>query len=200
MTSRSQFVLFVALFVSPAVRCMDAASFQVIVDVSGAPNAQPYVGPVKALFEEWYPKINDHLFGKGVALPFKEVRVIFERTIELENGSGKKVVPAYTKDNVVHVNFAYVGIMPDDYRGMLIHELAHVSQNYTGLSKSSERWLGEGIADYVRHKYFERDLLPKLLWDSDGTLQNSDLDRATLEKQGYLNGYTIAAPSYAGWS
>lgn len=195
MAFRGQILLAAALFTIAASRCVDAASFQVFVDVSAAPNAQPYVVPVKALFEEWYPKINDALFGKGAPLPFKEVRVIFERKTELDIGNGKEeTIPSYTKGNVVHVNFAYLGVMPDDYRAMLIHELVHVSQNYSGLTKSANRWLGEGIADYIRHRYFEKDLLTKLEWDSDGTLRNSDLERAKLEKQGYLNGYTIAAP------
>ena len=195
MPSRGQILLFAALIASAALRCGGAASFQVFVDVSAAPHAQPYVRPVKALFEEWYPKIKDALFGKGAPLPFKEVRVIFERKIELDIGTGKaETVPAYTKGNVVHVNFTYLGVMTDDYRAMLIHELVHVSQNYSGLTKSANRWLGEGIADYIRHKYFEKNLLPKLEWDSDGTLKDSDLQRAKLEKQGYLIGYTIAAP------
>jgi hypothetical protein len=73
--------------------------------------------------------------------------------------------------------------MSGDYRAMLIHELVHVSQNYSGLTKSGNRWVGEGIADYVRHRYFEKDLLPKLEWDSDGTLKDSDMERAKLEKQ-----------------
>jgi hypothetical protein len=186
--------LAVALFASAGLCGVDAASFQVFVDVSDAPNAQPYAGPVKALFENWYPKINDVLFGKGAPLPFKEVRAIFKRTLEIDTGSGPQEVPAYAKGNIIFVNFAYLGRMSDDYRAMLIHELTHVSQNYTGLSKSPARWLGEGIADYVRHKYFEKDLMPKLVWDSDGTLKDSDLDKAGLEKRGYLIGYTIAAP------
>jgi hypothetical protein len=201
-------ILFAALIASGALRCVEAASVRVFVDVSATPNAQPFVGPVKTLFEEWYPKINDALFGKGATPPFKEVRVIFEPKVELDMGTGKEEwVAAYTQGNIVHVNFAVLGVMTDDYRAMLIHELVHVSQNYGGVT-TANRWLVEGIADYVRHKYFERDLVPKLEWDSDGTLKglgagtfagkgmdaDSDLERAKLEKQGYLSGYTIAAP------
>ncbi len=186
--------LLALLFASVAPLCAATASFQVVVDVSDAPNAQPYVVPVKALFEEWYPKINAILFGKAAPLPFKEVRVVFEKTLRVDSDTGPQDAPALAKANVIHVNFSYLGRMEDDYRAMLVHELTHVSQNYTGLAKSPAKWIGEGIADYIRHKYFEKDLVPNLLWDSDGTLKDSPLDRPTLEKQGYLIGYTIAAP------
>src|SRR5580692_10114979 len=100
MLARCQILLFAALFSSATLRCVNAASFQVFVDVSAAPDAQTYIGPVKALFEEWYPKINDALFGGGAPLPFHDVRVIFERNIEFETAPGKEkeTVPAYSKD------------------------------------------------------------------------------------------------------
>ena len=42
-----------------------AASFTVTVDVADAPNAQPYMAPVKGLITEWYSKINTILFGNA---------------------------------------------------------------------------------------------------------------------------------------
>jgi len=182
------------LFVLSTLTCAGAAPFQVVVDVSGAPNAQPCVEPVKILFEEWYPKINRLLFGTGSSLPFQEVRVIFERKTEVDTDKGPQPAPAYSKANVIHANFQADTRFDNAYQAMLIHELVHVCQNYSGLARSPARWVGEGIADYVRHKYFEKDLLPRLEWDSDGTLKDSPLERASLEKDGYLIGYTIAAP------
>ena len=83
------------------------------VDVSDNPNAAPDIGPVKALFEKWYPAINRELFGKNTPpLPFPQIHVIFERTIERDTGSGRQPVPAYAKGDPVHVNFAYIGTIP----------------------------------------------------------------------------------------
>jgi hypothetical protein len=194
MTRRTAVLSALALFLPIGDTRLNAGSFQIRVDLSDAPNAQPYAKPVEALFKEWYPKINEILFGKTTPLPFKEVRVVFEKISEVDTATGRTEVPAYTKANVVHVNARQMGRVDNAYLAMLIHELTHICQNYQGLSRSPAKWVGEGVADYVRHKYFEKDLKPMLEWDSDGTLKNSDLDRATLAKQGYQIGYTIAAP------
>ncbi len=171
------------------------ANFQVSVDVSKVPKAQPYVEQLKPLIEEWYPKINDALFGPGYALPFQSVRVIFEPVIEFGNGENRTVVPAYTEQNTVHVNFHYLLGMrpPDDYHAMLIHELAHVNQHYKNADNAG--WLVEGIADWVRHKLYEKDIEPRLHLDSSGNLEGYERDRNkhTFELQGYLDGYTVTS-------
>ena len=41
---------------------------------------------------------------------------------------------------------------------MVIHELTHVVQRYASPVKREDTWLMEGIADYIRHKYFEKDI------------------------------------------
>jgi hypothetical protein len=48
--------LLSGLFACGALTCAGAAPFHVVVDISGVANAQPYVEPVKKLFEKWYPK------------------------------------------------------------------------------------------------------------------------------------------------
>jgi hypothetical protein len=194
MSFLRRFSLLSGLFALGALTCAGAEPFHVVVDVSAAPNAKPYAEPVKKLFEEWYVKIDDLLFGTGASLPFQEVRVIFERKTEVVTDQGPQQAPAYSKANIVHANFQAETRFDNAYRAMLIHELVHVCQNYTGLTRSPARWVGEGIADYVRHRYFEKDLLAKLEWDSDGTLKDSPLERAALQKEGYRIGYTIAAP------
>lgn len=77
--------------------------------------------------------------------------------------------------------------MKDDYRAMLVHELTHVNQQYK--ESPGIGWLVEGMADYVRHKYFEQDIEPRLL-----ELDRYHVDQVKLRKQGYLFGYTIASP------
>jgi hypothetical protein len=59
--------------------------------------------------------------------------------------------------------------MPDDFRAMLIHELTHVVQHYPH-GQADAGWLVEGIADYIRHKYFEKDIQPTLRLDAQGVL------------------------------
>ena len=105
-----------------------AARFKVEADFSKAPGAAVYAEKSKLLCEEWYPKINQILFGDGHPL----------------------------------------------YLGMVIHELTHVNQNYKAGSENAE-WVSEGIADYIRHKYFEGDIQPKLRLDSSGLLTGYSL-------------------------
>jgi hypothetical protein len=81
--------------------------------------------------------------------------------------------------------------MPDDYHAMLIHELTHINQHYP--ERTAAGWLVEGIADYVRHKYYEKDIEPRLHLDNNGNLQGFELDRDKHQfaSQGYLDGYTV---------
>jgi hypothetical protein len=72
----------------------------------------------------------------------------------------------------------------------LIHELTHVNQQY----KNYPEWLNEGMADYVRHKYFERDIEAKLLPLDGYHFDGKQMDQAKFRKEGYLLGYIIAAP------
>jgi len=64
---------------------------------------------------------------------------------------------AYTTNDGIHISEEWVTKNPpnnpNDY-GMVVHELTHVVQDYKG----GDGWLTEGIADYVRHKYFEKDI------------------------------------------
>jgi hypothetical protein len=58
---------------------------------------------------------------------------------------------AHTHNNLIHISAAYVTQHPDDL-GMVAHELTHVVQDYRG---NGEGWLTEGIADYIRDRYYE---------------------------------------------
>lgn len=185
--------LLAGIVLAVAVRSAGAAAFKVRVEVQDA-KGKEFAEPSKVLCEEWYAKINAALFGPDYPLPFKEVKVVFEPTISMGTGAQRTVIPAYTNGNTIHVNSAYVAEMhkemPTDFSGMLIHELTHVNQHY---GDAGVGWLTEGIADYVRHKYFEKDIEPRLHLDSDGNLQGFELDRnkGTFATQGYLGGYTV---------
>ncbi len=147
--------------------------FTVETDVSAAPECQSFADKSRTLCEEWYPKINEILFNKEHPLPAAKVRVNFEQM--------KGV--AHTSNAVIHVSAEWVTKKkPDDY-GMIIHELTHVVQDYQNKVKGEDGWLTEGIADYIRHKYFERDI-EKLSINPD--------------KSSYKQGYTTAA-AFLNW-
>jgi hypothetical protein len=176
--------LTLALFASPA--SAGAAAFRVRVDVAQTPDAAPYIAPVKALVEEWYPKTNDAIFAGKHPLPFAEVVVIFQP--KLAKGAGPDAIEAagFADENTIRVNFGQLARTRDDYRPLLVHELVHVVQHYP--ERPGTGWLVEGIADYVRHKYFDRDLAPKLR-----ELDGYPYDQVKLRRQGYRFGYTVAA-------
>jgi len=168
------------------------AHFTVHVDVSQVPGAKPYVKPTRELITEWYPKINAILFGRGIELPLKTVIVIFEPTSYAGSGANHSEIPAHEEEDLtksvgrIHVDFSYLERAKYPYLATLIHELTHVNEQY----KNPPEWLNEGIADYIRHKYFEHDIEPKLPSIEDYGIGAKDMDR--FRKEGYLAGYTIA--------
>jgi hypothetical protein len=145
------------------------ASFRISVDSSKAPQCEAFTRNAKVLVEEWYPKINEILFSPDHPLPASSIAIICEPL--------KAIAYTDIEKNIIHLSAAYVTEKaPDDY-GMVIHELTHIVQHYNKL-KPSEVWLQEGIADYVRHRYFE-----------------GDLDRLTIDpgQSSYRQGYKPAA-------
>lgn len=143
--------------------------FQVNTDFSKAPGCEAFSTKAKSLVEEWYPKINEILFGPDHPLPAESVTIKCEPM--------KAIAYTDIKKNIIHISADYATEKaPDDY-GMVIHELTHIVQHYSKL-KPADVWLQEGIADYIRHRYFENDL-DQLTIDPD---QNS-----------YRKGYKPAA-------
>jgi hypothetical protein len=174
--------LFLGVVLASALNS-DGAAFQVRAEIHDA-KGKEFAEPGRVLCEEWYPKINTALFGQDYPLPFKEVKLIFEPSISDGMWPWRTVVPAYTDGSTIHVNSDYVAQLhvaqlhkkePADFRGMLIHELTHVDQHYGNVGDAG--WLVEGIADYVRHKYFEKDIEPRLHLDRNGNLDGFELDR-----------------------
>ena len=136
MHLRTYFLLLVA------VTAHAADTFTVHIDTTKAPECEAFAAKSKMLVEEWYPKINEILFGKEHPLPSADVSLIFEPM--------KGV--ASTSNNVIRISAEWVTKKaPNDY-GMVIHELTHIVQDYRG---KGEGWLTEGIADYIRDRHFE---------------------------------------------
>jgi hypothetical protein len=185
-----------ALLATSALWSTEPATFTVSVDVSQVPEARPYVEQSRELVTEWYPKINAILFGEDYPLPLKEVQVIFEPKSFVGSGADRIEVPAHEEEDIprsiarIHINFSYLERVRYPYRATLIHELTHVNQQH----KNYPEWLNEGMADYVRHKYFERDIEPNLQPLDGYYAGGKQMDQVKLRKEGYLLGYTIAAP------
>lgn len=140
-------------------------AFTITVDYSQAPSCRAFAEKSKTLCEEWYPRMTKILFGEGHLLPYSEVKLLFK---PMKGVAG-------TANNEISISEEWVTKKaPDDY-GMVIHELAHVVQNYKG---KGEGWLTEGIADYIRDRHFEPGK------------RTHRIDRV---KNSYKQGYGIAA-------
>jgi len=152
-----------------------ARSFYVGIEYSKAPECKIFAEKSKTVIEEWYPKINEILFGPDHPLPTDSITLVCEPM--------KPIAYSDTKKNRIHVSAAFVSTHPEDY-GTVVHELTHIVQHYTKL-KRDEVWLQEGIADYIRHKYFEQDI--------DSLALVVDPDRDT-----YRKGYRVTA-GFLAW-
>ena len=186
-------ILVAGIALCPAARAAEPA-FKVEIDYSTAPECETFAVKSKAIVEEWYPKINEILFGKDHPLPRAVVNLKFEPM---------KGVAHATTDGI-HISAEWVTKKsPDDY-GMVVHELTHIVQNY----KLGEGWLTEGIADYVRHAAYERDIKPTMSLDAHGRasgysqkepyFQGLESRGVDLTQKGYLQSYTVAA-SFLFW-
>src|SRR5215472_744602 len=123
-----------------------ALSLHVAVEYPKAPGCSAFAEKSKAVMEEWYPKINDILFGSAHPLPAESITLVCE----------PMQVIAYSdiEKNRIHISSAFVAAHPLDY-GTVVHELTHIVQHYAKLKREGV-WLQEGIADYIRHQYTSR--------------------------------------------
>lgn len=171
----------------------DEPKVHVFVDVSYAPEAGDVALKTTPLVMEWYPKINEILYGADHPLPFNSVAISFVPDLKW---------PAATNGNLIRVNAKFIAVMKDDWHAMVIHELTHVVQHYPS-GNAGAGWLVEGIADYVRHKYFEKDIHDTLRMTSAGVLtgygeaepfnRSLETQGVNLNQQGYLTSYTVAS-------
>jgi hypothetical protein len=183
---------------APALGADGPQQVHVLLDVSYAPDAGDFALKTSPLLLEWYPRINDMLYGPDHPLPFAVVIVSFQHQLER---------PAYTGGNVIHISADGLRNRPDSFEGMVIHELTHVVQHYPA-GQAGAGWVIEGIADYIRHEAYEQDIKPTMNIDARGhaygyadrepffrSLEKSGFD---LTHKGYLQAYTVAS-SFLFW-
>lgn len=117
-------------------------------DTSQVPELQPWGRAAEALCQVWYPKIVAALQSDDSEKPLPPVvKIVFEKDMK-----GVAHVAGVT----MHIAAHWVKSHPNDF-GMVIHELTHLVQRYPSYEAG---WLVEGIADYVRAKFFEPQLVP----------------------------------------
>jgi hypothetical protein len=125
-----------------AITAVTEAAVRIDVDTSDAPELEAYGKKVKAVGEEWYPKIAALLPSDGYTPPDR-VTIVFRKDYKgVAAASGKRITCA-VKWFTDH---------PDDL-GAIVHELAHIVQQYPRGRKPG--WLVEGIADHVRFFNYE---------------------------------------------
>jgi hypothetical protein len=115
---------------------------RVVTHTRTAPKAERFAREAARLVEEWHPKLwtlFDHPDGPS---PHPVVNLYFQNMPGVAHASGDRIHIA--EDWVVNKS-------PQDY-GMVVHELFHLVQNYRG---GGEGWITEGLADYVRHAWYE---------------------------------------------
>lgn len=143
-----------------------AAPARVRFETGAAPETASWAAAAEVLANEWYPRLGNLLAsGTEVVLPDVEIRV----------------TPTYdgvaaASGNRIEMSAKRVAALPEDSRGVVIHELVHVVQAYPG---GSEGWLTEGIADYLRCAVYE-------------SMPLSDFPRPAKER-GYRDSYKVAA-------
>lgn len=156
-----------------------AAEWPKIVAENSDPSLSSYADACVAVCEEWFPKISEILYGPGHRSPYSEVLIRFDAD----------KVAGRARLNVIHLQVKRLREPHElDYRAVVVHELAHVVQDYTlrlgscgGLhavpcffkirfAQQPPVWLQEGIADYVTYAFYTRTNRPFLRLTRDGQL------------------------------
>lgn len=136
------------------------------IDSSAAPASAAWSASATQLAQEWYPRLGNLLSSSDVVrLPDVVIRL-----------STTYDGVAAASGNTIEMSAKRVAELPEDSRGVIIHELVHVVQAYPG---GSEGWLTEGIADYLRCAVYE-------------ALPLEQFPRPDKE-QGYRDSYKVAA-------
>ena len=116
------------------------------VDVADAPELKEWAEAAARACVRAYPMINDELKGEGFR-PARRIKMALKsdyKGVAAAGGGRITGSVAYFKDH------------PDNL-GAMVHETAHIVQNYRGRRNPS--WLVEGVADYVRFFKYEPDKL-----------------------------------------
>jgi Peptidase of plants and bacteria len=113
-----------------------------VVDVTDSPDMKDWAEDAARACARAYPMINDELKSVG----YKPPRLV---TMTFKN-SYRGVAEA--SSNRITGSSRFFKAHPKDL-GALVHETAHVVQNYRG--RGNPGWLVEGVSDYVRFFKFE---------------------------------------------
>jgi hypothetical protein len=114
---------------------------EIIVDVTDAPEMKEWAESAARICERAYPMINEELKSDG----FRPRRLITMRLKTDYDGV------ANARGGRILGSVRFFKAHPDDF-GAMIHETAHIVQQYTGRNPT---WLVEGVSDYVRFFKFE---------------------------------------------
>lgn len=112
------------------------------IDVTGAPEMKEWTEKVARICERAYPLINSELKSEGF-IPARQISLTMKRDYD---------GVAFASGNRITGSVKFFQDHPDDV-GAIVHETAHVVQNYR--SRGNPGWLVEGVADYVRFFKFE---------------------------------------------
>jgi hypothetical protein len=107
---------------------------------------------------EYYPKFDKLLEADGT--PPQELTLIFRKMDGIARFVGDRRVP---NQPAIAISADWIKSHPNDF-GLIMHELALVIQGYSrSLTNVENRWIIEGIADYIRYAHYELDTpLPKI--------------------------------------
>jgi hypothetical protein len=134
--------------IAAGARPAQAKDFDYTLDVSQAPDLKEWADTrLRPAMDKWYPILRDCLASDGFTAPKQ-----FSVTIKPMGGV------AGTSDTSVEVSAQWIRSQSrrpewNEAVGSIIHELAHVVQQYK--TRGNPGWLVEGIADYMRWFHFE---------------------------------------------
>jgi hypothetical protein len=159
--------------------------FEIVVDSSAAPQYANYAERAQALTQEWYPKIDEILFGPGHPFFHRKITIIIDAApsepVIYQGRPG--TVNASSPQGVIRFHTDWLAHAPTDFDATVVHEVTHVNQdNYAmhiarcdgirGLPcffrihfsrpNRGMDWLAESICDYIAHGVYDGTLEPRL--------------------------------------
>ena len=122
--------------------------FDYTLDVSQAPDLTEWAETqLRPAMDKWYPIFRDCLASDGFTAPKKfSVKIRPMRGVAGTSGTSVQVSAEWIRSQLKRPEW-------NEATGSIIHELAHVIQQYK--TRGNPGWLVEGIADYLRWFHFE---------------------------------------------
>ena len=141
------FIAIVSL-VAQQVEAKNLPPLTVKIVYTEAPDLKEWAENAAAVSKEQYPYLVAMLDSEGF-IPADSITIIFR---EMEG-------VAHATRREIHIAADWIRRRPDDI-GMVVHELIHIIQAYGGRGRTGNRvpgWVTEGIADYLRFFWYERN-------------------------------------------